>query len=182
MQGLNEDEQIRQAKTLADDDLLHVPDRRRARRSRNARKFDAAQSAPPVQADVKGKGRALLQRDVVCGYGEPVAEEELNPIIWRNLPSEILNLVLDHVPQMQLYFQLAKNVARNLNQGSCVMSMDFHPMQQSVLLGMYVHEGSSKLMLCQIVLFSEPDHCLSLIKQTCYLLYLPVRNSEIRQE
>lgn len=32
---------------------------------------------------------------------------------------------------------LPKNVARNLNQGSCVMSMDFHPMQQSVLLGMY---------------------------------------------
>jgi hypothetical protein len=32
---------------------------------------------------------------------------------------------------------LPKNVARSLNQGSCVMSMDFHPIQQTVLLGMY---------------------------------------------
>jgi hypothetical protein len=29
---------------------------------------------------------------------------------------------------------LPKAVARTLNQGSCVMSMDFHPVQQSVLL------------------------------------------------
>jgi hypothetical protein len=135
MEDQKEAEQIMEAKTPADDDLLQVADRRRARRSRNARKFDAA---PPVQADVKGKGRALLPRNVVCGSDEQVAEEEeLNPLIWRNLPSEILNLVMDLVPQMQLYFQLAKNVVRNLNQGSCVMSMDFHPMQQSVLLGMY---------------------------------------------
>ena len=133
-----EAEQIMEAKTPADDDLLQVAHKRRARRSRNARKLDAAQSAPPLQADVKGKGRALLlQRNVVCGSDEHVAEEELNPFIWRNLPSEILKLVVDLVPQMQLYFQLAKNVVRNLNQGSCVMSMDFHPMQQSVLLGMY---------------------------------------------
>jgi hypothetical protein len=34
---------------------------------------------------------------------------------------------------------LPKNVARSLNQGSCVMSMDFHPIQQTVLLGMYLH-------------------------------------------
>jgi hypothetical protein len=131
MEDQKEAEQIMEAKTPADDDLLQVADRRRARRSRNARTFDAAHSAPPVQADVKGKG------NVVCGSDEQVAEEELNPLIWRNLPSEILNLVMDLVPQMQLYFQLAKNVVRNLNQGSCVMSMDFHPMQQSVLLGMY---------------------------------------------
>ena len=137
MEDLKEDEHIMEAKTPADDDLLQVADKRRARRSRNARKFGAAQSAPSVQADVKGKGRALLKRNVVCGSGEHVAKEKLNPLIWRNLPSEILNLVLDLVPQMQLYFQLAKNVVRNLNQSSRVMSMDFHPMQQSVLLGMY---------------------------------------------
>lgn len=33
---------------------------------------------------------------------------------------------------------LPKTVARSLNQGSCVMSMDFHPIQQSVLLGKYL--------------------------------------------
>ena len=34
---------------------------------------------------------------------------------------------------------LPKVVARSLNQGSCVMSMDFHPVQQTVLLGTSLH-------------------------------------------
>jgi hypothetical protein len=41
---------------------------------------------------------------------------------------------------------LPKNVARSFNQGSCVMSMDFHPIQQTVLLGTNLHSlGSSGL-------------------------------------
>lgn len=32
---------------------------------------------------------------------------------------------------------LPKTVARTLNQGSSPMSMDFHPVQQTLLLGLY---------------------------------------------
>lgn len=36
---------------------------------------------------------------------------------------------------------LPKNVARNLNQGSSPMSMDFHPVQQTLLLGKLTDGG-----------------------------------------
>ena len=40
-----------------------------------------------------------------------------------------------HPPNIYSQDDLPKAVVRNLNQGSNVMSMDFHPQQQTVLLG-----------------------------------------------
>lgn len=40
-----------------------------------------------------------------------------------------------HPSSMYSSEDLPKTAVRTLNQGSCVMSMDFHPMQQTILLG-----------------------------------------------
>lgn len=55
-----------------------------------------------VHADMKGKGRVSLEGEVVCGCGEHVAEEEMNPSIWSNLPVNLVELVLAFVvPQIE---------------------------------------------------------------------------------
>lgn len=56
-------------------------------------------------------------------------------ILQVNYP---VGAVPNHPPAMYSPDELPKNVARTLNQGSCVMSMDFHPIQQMILLGTFV--------------------------------------------
>jgi hypothetical protein len=41
---------------------------------------------------------------------------------------------------------LPKNVVRTLNQGSNVMSLDFHPIQQTILLGLFLFQLSIVLL------------------------------------
>lgn len=56
-----------------------------------------------------------------------------------NLPVNVLPVSFPgHVGQSQAFNlpdDLPKTVARTLNQGSSPMSMDFHPIQQTLLLG-----------------------------------------------
>lgn len=58
-------------------------------------------------------------------------------------------------PQTSIYSQddLPKNVVRTLNQGSNVMSLDFHPIQQTILLGLFLFQllVSLKCLLCYCV-------------------------------
>lgn len=57
----------------------------------------------------------------------------------NNLPVNILPLAYpgqSHAHSMHSADDLPKNVVANLNQGSAVKSMDFHPVQQTLLLGL----------------------------------------------
>lgn len=55
-----------------------------------------------------------------------------------NLPINVLPMSFSGHGHSQAFSapdDLPKNVARTLNQGSSPMSMDFHPVQQTLLLG-----------------------------------------------
>lgn len=57
-----------------------------------------------------------------------------------NLPVNILPVSFpghSHSQALNAPDDLPKNVARTLNQGSSPMSMDFHPVQLTLLLGLY---------------------------------------------
>lgn len=43
-----------------------------------------------------------------------------------------------HASSVYSQDDLPKNVVRTLSQGSTVMSMDFHPQHQTILLGLYL--------------------------------------------
>lgn len=56
-----------------------------------------------------------------------------------NLPVNVLPVTFPghgHGQAFNATDDLPKNVARTLNQGSSPMSMDFHPIQQTLLLGL----------------------------------------------
>lgn len=58
--------------------------------------------------------------------------------IQANLPINVLPMSFSGHGHSQAFSapdDLPKNVARTLNQGSSPMSMDFHPVQQTLLLG-----------------------------------------------
>lgn len=52
-----------------------------------------------------------------------------------------------HTPNVYSQDDLTKTVVRTLNQGSNVMSMDFHPQQQTILLGLYLENTLFAMML-----------------------------------
>lgn len=58
--------------------------------------------------------------------------------LYANLPVNIFPVTISAQNQSQGLYSpddLPKTVARTLNQGSSPMSMDFHPVQQTILLG-----------------------------------------------
>lgn len=56
-----------------------------------------------------------------------------------------------HSPNIYSQDDLPKTLARTLHQGSNVMSLDFHPVQQTILLGCYSNHGSTVQLLILIV-------------------------------
>ena len=55
-----------------------------------------------VHTDLKGKGRVMSEGELLRGFGKRVAEEEMNPSIWSNLPVNLVELVLALVvPQIE---------------------------------------------------------------------------------
>lgn len=68
-------------------------------------------------------------------------------------------------PQTSMYSQddLPKNVVRTLNQGSNVMSLDFHPIQQTILLGLFLFQllVSLSTAYCAIVFFLPVNFLMS---------------------
>lgn len=62
-------------------------------------------------------------------------------LIQVNLPVNILPVTYPQSHSQAMYApdDLPKTVARILNQGSAPMSMDFHPIQQTILLGLSSH-------------------------------------------
>lgn len=70
-----------------------------------------------------------------------------------NLPVNVLPVTFpghSHGQAFNAPDDLPKNVARTLNQGSSPMSMDFHPIQQTLLLGLRFFKGSSFQLLILI--------------------------------
>lgn len=62
-----------------------------------------------------------------------------------NLPVNMLPVTFPghgHGQALNAPDDLPKNVTRTLNQGSSPMSMDFHPLQQTLLLGLYFYNSS----------------------------------------
>lgn len=62
-----------------------------------------------------------------------------------NLPVNMLPVTFPghgHGQALNAPDDLPKNVTRTLNQGSSPMSMDFHPLQQTLLLGLYFYSSS----------------------------------------
>lgn len=60
-----------------------------------------------------------------------------------NLPVNILPVTFpghSHGQALNAPDDLPKHVERTLNQGSSPMSMDFHPVQQTLLLGLYFYD------------------------------------------
>jgi hypothetical protein len=56
-----------------------------------------------------------------------------------------------HPPNTYTPDDIPKTVARTLNQGSCVMSMDFHPVQQTILLGNFFVVSPFRLLQVSVV-------------------------------
>lgn len=75
-----------------------------------------------------------------------------------NLPVNILPVTYlqNHSQSMYPPDDLPKTVARTLNQGSTPMSMDFHPTQQTVLLGelLFCHDTQPDRHILENLLFS----------------------------
>jgi len=66
---------------------------------------------------------------------------------------------------------LPKTVARSLNQGSCVMSMDFHPIQQSVLLGTFLISPTSYVRNLGIIHMMEAGNVTNCFGCSSWLIF-----------
>lgn len=71
----------------------------------------------------------------------------------NNLPVNIMPSIYpgqSHAHSMYSADDLPKTVMANLNQGSAVKSMDFHPLQQTLLLGLITFPTLSRHLLVRI--------------------------------
>ena len=78
----------------------------------------------------------------------------------NNLPVNILPIGFANQGHGQSSYSsddLPKNVVTTLSQGSVVKSMDFHPQQQTILLGMFQFslEVISKFFCCYVLNFTR---------------------------
>ncbi|CAM6037067.1 unnamed protein product [Sphagnum compactum] len=94
----------------------------------------AALSAPPNSAALLKRPRTPPGSIPTVDYQTADSEHLMKRARAGVQPDEINYAGPSHPQTASSADDLPKAVARTLNQGSCVMSMDFHPVQQSVLL------------------------------------------------
>ncbi|KAH9559782.1 hypothetical protein CY35_06G073900 [Sphagnum magellanicum] len=94
----------------------------------------AALSAPPNSAALLKRPRTPPGSASTVDYQTADSEHLMKRTRAGVQPDEVNYAGPSHPQTASSPDDLPKAVARTLNQGSCVMSMDFHPVQQSVLL------------------------------------------------
>ncbi|KAJ7552606.1 hypothetical protein O6H91_06G061400 [Diphasiastrum complanatum] len=95
----------------------------------------SALANPPNPATLLKRPRTPPNSMATVDYQSADSEHLLKRARPSSQPVEEVNYVVASLPQTSsLLEDIPKTVARTMNQGSCIMTMEFHPLQQTILL------------------------------------------------